>query len=132
MRIEWESGVTQLYDGERYYEWEGTTQTDNKQCQFQTLKLFALADLNTVSNIMGGEIEFKDEPNGNIRAILDSPDYARERVRIEGIFSKKSGKLIGGGSYTQSEKEWIPFVKLSKVEYGFPLTTEEITTKPTR
>lgn len=133
MRIEWESGVTQLYDSERYYEWEGTKQVENKEQKINHFKLLALADLETVKDIMGGEIEFKEDANGkNILAIADSPDYAREKVRVEGIFSKKSGKLIGGNSYQKINDEWITLVKVSKIDYGFPLTVEEITASPKR
>lgn len=131
MRIEWESDVTQLYDSKRYYEWEGTKQVEDKETKIYNLKIFALADLNTVKNIMGGEIEFKEDSNdGKIHAIADSPDYAREKVRIEGIFSKNSGKLVGGGLYQKVNDEWVTIVKLSKVDYGFPLTIEEICAIP--
>ena len=132
MRIEWASGVTQLYDGERYYEWEGTTQTDDKHCPFQTLKLFKLADLDFVlAEFRKDGLKINDERDGDkLQVIKDSPDYAIVGERLEGIFSKKSGKLVGGGYYEKKGNEWIPLIKLNKVEYGFPLTLEEITSRP--
>lgn len=132
MRIEWASGVTQLYDGKRYYEWEGTTQTDDKHCSFQTLKLFKLADLESViESFRKDGLKINDERNGDkLQVIKDSPDYALVGERLVGIFSKKSGKLVGGGYYEKKGNEWIPLIKLNKVEYGFPLTLEEITARP--
>ena len=132
MRIEWASGVTQLYDGKRYYEWEGTTQTDDKYCPFQTLKLFKLADLESVIDSFRKDgLKINNERNGDkLQVIKDSPDYALVSERLVGIFSKKSGKLVGGGYYEKKGNEWIPLIKLDKVEYGFPLTLEEITARP--
>ena len=134
MRIEWESGVTQIYDGNRYYEWEGTTQTDDKHCPFQTLKVIMLADLEFVkAEFRRDGLKINHDPNGDeIQVIKDSPDYALVGERMMGIFSKKSGKLVGGGYFEKHENEWKPIIKLTKVEYGFPLTVEQIMAKPKR
>ena len=50
MRIEWESGVTQLYDGSFYHEWEGTTQTGRMQCRIIINKFLSLLDLEQIIN----------------------------------------------------------------------------------
>ena len=134
MRIEWESGVTQLYDGERYYEWEGTTPTKDMQCHFQTLKVLHLADLEfVISEFRKDGLKINKENDGDkIQVIKDSPDYAMVGERMEGIFSQKSGKLIGGGYYEKKDNEWIPIIKLHNIEYGFPYTIEQITASPKR
>lgn len=130
MRIEWESGVTQLYDGKRYYEWEGTKKIEDKECKIDNFKFLALADLEMAKMSLGGDIEIKEESDNKIRAYMDSPDYARVKERIEGIFSKKSGKLVGGALYEMKENERVVIVKLLNVDYGFAISVDEISATP--
>ena len=130
MRLEWESGVTQLYDGKRYYEWEGSKKVEDKECKIDNFKFLALADLEMAKMSLGGDIEIKEESDNKIRAYMDSPDYARVKERIEGIFSKKSGKLVGGALYEMKENERVALVKLLNVDYGFVISVDEITATP--
>ena len=132
MRIEWESGVTQLYDGTFYHEWEGTTKTGQLQCSIQTSKFLSLLDLEYIKSAKdNGCITICEEPNGdNIRITARRPAYAIDAVRLEGTFSKRSGKLIEGKYLELKGDEWVETVTLHNIEYGFPITLDEVCAVP--
>ena len=132
MRIEWESGVTQLYDGTYYHEWEGTTKTGRMQCRIITNKFLSLLDLEQIKSAKdNGCINICEEPNGdNIRITARRPAYAIDAVRLEGTFSKRSGKLIEGKYLELKGDEWVETVTLHNIEYGFPITLDEICATP--
>lgn len=132
MRIEWESGVTQLYDGTYYHEWEGTTKTDQIQCRIITSKFLSLLDLEQIKSAKDKEyIKIYEVPNSdNILITAQNPDFAINRVRLEGTFSKKSGKLTEGKWYELKEDQWVETVTLHNIEYGFSITLEEVCATP--
>ncbi|MBE6214020.1 MAG: hypothetical protein E7131_05000 [Rikenellaceae bacterium] len=132
MRIEWESGVTQLYDGSFYHEWEGTTKTDRMQCRIIINKFLSLLDLEQIKSAKDKEyIKIYDVQNSdNILITAQNPDFAINRVRLEGTFSKRSGKLTEGKWFELKDNEWVETVTLHNIEYGFPITIEEVCATP--
>lgn len=132
MRIEWESGVTQLYDGTFYHEWEGTTKTGRIQCRIIINKFLSLLDLEQIKSAKDKEyIKIYDVQNSdNILITAQNPDFAINHVRLEGTFSKRNGKLTEGKWFELKDNEWVETVTLHNIEYGFPITLEEVCSAP--
>ena len=105
IRVEWENGVTQLYDGKNYYEWEGTRRTDKQHCD--SFHFLAISDIEKIRKIFKNAFKQHTasatiDPNNDVivisvnsDAFIDSPNL--ENTVISAIFSPSSGEFSEAG-----------------------------------
>lgn len=133
MRIEWSSGIVQLFDGGdmRYRMWQnGDLKYDMEHRSF-VFKLLQLASLGGAKAIIKtADVAMNIEESGdNIIAKAVNEDSS---VELEGVFSRTNGELLECGARTRiGNKEWVKVLS-AKIKYNQPITVEQITATPSK
>ena len=133
MRIEWSSGIVQLFDGGdmRYRMWQnGELKCDMEHRSF-VFKLLQLASLGGAKAIIKtADVAMNIEESGdNIIAKAVNEDSS---VELEGVFSRTNGELLECGARTRiGNKEWVKVLS-AKIKYNYPITVEQITATPSK
>ena len=133
MRIEWSSGIVQLFDGGdmRYRMWQnGELKYDMEHRSF-VFKLLQLASLGGAKAIIQtADVAMNIEESGdNIIAKAVNEDSS---VELEGVFSRTNGELLECGARMRlGNKEWIKVLS-AKIKYNYPITVEQITATPAK
>ena len=133
MRIEWSSGVVQLFDGGdmRYRMWQdGELKCDMERSTF-VFKLLQLASLGGAKAIIQtADVAMNIEESGdNIIAKAVNKDSS---VELGGVFSRTNGELLEcGARMCLGNKEWIKVLS-AKIKYNQPITVEQITATPAK
>ena len=133
MRIEWSSGIVQLFDEEnmRYKMWQaGELKYDMERSTF-VFKLLKLASLGGAKAIIKtADVAMNIEESGdNIIAKVVNEDSS---VELGGIFSRTNGELLECGARMRlGNKEWIKVLS-AKIEYNYPISVEQITATPSK
>ena len=133
MRIEWSSGIVQLFDGGdmRYKMWQnGELKCDMERSTF-VFKLVKLASLGGAKAIIKtADVAMNIEESGDnilVKAVNEDKD-----VELEGVFSRQNGELLECGARTRiGNKEWVKVLS-AKVKYNQPITVEQITATPSK
>ncbi len=133
MRLEWSSGIVQLFDGEdmRYRMWQnGELKCDMEYRSF-VFKLLQLASLGGAKAIIKtADVAMNIEESGDniiAKAVNEDKD-----VELEGVFSRKNGELLECGARTHiGNKEWVKVLS-AKIKYNQPITVEQITATPSK
>ncbi len=133
MRIEWSSGIVQLFDGGdmRYRMWQnGELKYDMERSSF-VFKLLKLASLGGAKAIIQtAEVAMNIEESGdNIIAKAVNEDSS---VELGGVFSRTNGELLECGARMRlGNKEWVKVLS-AKIKYNQPITVEQITATPSK
>lgn len=139
IRVEWENGVTQLYDGKNYYEWEGTRRTDKEHCD--SFHFLAISDIEKIRKIFKNAFKQNTasatiDPNNDIivisvnsNAFIDSPNL--ENTVISAIFSPSSGEFSEAGLYEKKSNR-IPIVKIHRAKSNISISKKEIMAAPNK
>mgnify|MGYP003296733947 CR=1 FL=1 len=133
MRIEWSSGIVQLFDGGdmRYRMWQnGELKCDMEHRSF-VFKLLQLASLGGAKAIIKtADVSMNIEESGDniiAKAVNEDKD-----VELEGVFSRTNGELLECGARTRiGNKEWVKVLS-AKIKYNQPITVEQITATPSK
>lgn len=133
MRIEWSSGIVQLFDGGnmRYKMWQnGELKCDMERSTF-VFKLIQLASLGGAKAIIKtADVAMNIEESGDkivAKALNEDKD-----VELEGVFSRQNGELLECGARTRiGNGEWVKVLS-AKIEYNYPVTVEQITATPSK
>lgn len=133
MRIEWSSGIVQLFDGGdmRYRMWQnGELKYDMERSTF-VFKLLQLASLGGAKAIIQtADVAMNIEESGdNIIAKAVNEDRS---VELGGVFSRTNGELLECGARMRlGNKEWIKVLS-AKIKYNQPITVEQICAAPNK
>jgi hypothetical protein len=133
MRIEWSSGIVQLFDGGdmRYRMWQnGELKYDMEHRSF-VFKLLQLASLGGAKAIIQtADVAMNIEESGdNILAKAVNEDSS---VELGGVFSRTNGELLECGARMRlGDGEWVKVLS-AKIKYNQPITVEQITATPTK
>ena len=133
MRIEWSSGIVQLFDEEnmRYKMWQnGELKYDMERSTF-VFKLLKLASLGGAKAIMKmADVSMNIEESGdNILVKVVNEDSS---VELGGVFSRKNEELFECGVKTRlGNGEWVKVLS-AKIEYNYPVTVEQICSAPNK
>ena len=133
MRIEWSSGIVQLFDEEnmRYKMWQnGELKHDMERSTF-VFKLLKLASLGGAKAIMKmADVSMNIEESGdNILVKVVNEDSS---VELGGVFSRKNEELFECGVKTRlGNGEWVKVLS-AKIEYNYPVTVEQICAAPNK
>ncbi len=133
MRIEWSSGIVQLFDGGdmRYRMWQnGELKYDMERSTF-VFKLLQLASLGGAKAIIKtADVAMNIEESGdNIIAKAVNEDSS---VELGGVFSRTNGELLECGARMRlGNKEWVKVLS-AKIKYNQPITVEQITATPSK
>ena len=133
MRIEWSSGIVQLFDEEnmRYKMWQnGELKYDMERSTF-VFKLLKLASLGGAKAIMKmADVSMNIEESGdNILVKVVNEDNS---VELGGVFSRKNEELFECGVKTRlGNGEWVKVLS-AKIEYNYPVTVEQICAAPNK
>lgn len=133
MRIEWSSGIVQLFDEEnmRYKMWQnGELKCDMERSSFN-FKLLKLASLSAAKAIIKtADVSMNIEESGdNILVKVVNEDSS---VELGGVFSRKNGELYECGARTRiGNGEWVKVLS-AKIKYNQPITVEQITDTPSK
>ena len=133
MRIDWSSGVVQLFDEEnmRYKMWQnGDLKCDMERSSF-VFKLLKLASLGGAKAIIKtADVAMNIEESGdNIIAKAVNEDGS---VELAGVFSRTNGELLEcGARMRRGNGEWIKVLS-AKIEYNYPISVEQITATPSK
>ena len=133
MRIEWSSGIVQLFDGGdmRYKMWQnGELKYDMERSTF-VFKLLKLASLGGAKAILNtADVSMNIEESGdNIIAKVVNEDSS---VELGGIFSRTNGELLEcGARMRRGNGEWIKVLS-AKIKYNQPITVEQICAAPNK
>ena len=133
MRIEWSSGIVQLFDegNMRYKMWQnGELKYDMEHRSF-VFKLLQLASLGGAKAIIQtADVAMNIEESGdNIIAKAVNEDSS---VELEGVFSRTNGELLECGARMRlGNKEWVKVLS-AKIKYNYPITVEQITATPAK
>ena len=133
MRIEWSSGIVQLFDGGdmRYRMWQnGELKYDMERSTF-VFKLLKLASLGGAKAIMKmADVSMNIEESGdNILVKVVNEDSS---VELGGVFSRKNEELFECGVKTRlGNGEWVKVLS-AKIEYNYPVTVEQICAAPNK
>ena len=133
MRIEWSSGIVQLFDGGdmRYRMWQnGELKCDMERSSF-VFKLLKLASLGGAKAIIKtADVAMNIEESGdNIIAKAVNEDSS---VELGGVFSRKNEELFECGVKTRlGNGEWEKVLS-AKIEYNYPVTVEQICAAPNK
>ena len=133
MRIEWSSGIVQLFDegNMRYKMWQnGELKYDMEHSSF-VFKLLKLASLGGAKAIIQtADVAMNIEESGDniiAKAVNEDKD-----VELEGVFSRTNGELLECGARMRiGNKEWIKVLS-AKIKYNYPITVEQITATPAK
>lgn len=133
MRIEWSSGVVQLFDEEnmRYKMWyNGDLKCDMEHSSiiFKLLKLASLGGAKAI--IKAADVSMDIEESGdNILVKVVNEDSS---VELGGVFSRKNGELFECGARTRlGNGEWVKVLS-AKIGYNYPVTVEQICAEPNK
>ena len=133
MRIEWSSGIVQLFDGGdmRYRMWQnGELKCDMEHRSF-VFKLLQLASLGGAKAIIQtADVAMNIEESGdNIIAKAVNEDSS---VELGGVFSRTNGELLECGARMRiGNGEWVKVLS-AKIKYNQPITVEQITATPSK
>lgn len=133
MRIDWSSGVVQLFDEEnmRYKMWQnGNLKCDMERSTF-VFKLLQLASLGGAKAVIKmADVAMNIEESGdNILVKVVNEDSS---VELGGVFSRKNGELFECGARMRlGNGEWVKVLS-AKIEYNYPITVEQICAAPTK
>ena len=133
MRIEWSSGIVQLFDGGdmRYRMWQnGELKYDMERSTF-VFKLLELASLGGAKAIIQtADVAMNIEESGdNIIAKAVNEDSS---VELVGVFSRQNGELLECDARMRiGNGEWVKVLS-AKIKYNQPITIEQITTTPSK
>lgn len=133
MRIEWGSGIVQLFDERnmRYKMWQnGELKCDMERSSF-VFKLLKLASLGGAKAIMKmADVSMNIEESGdNIIAKAVNEDSS---VELEGVFSRQNGELLECGARMRlGNDEWVEVLS-AKIKYNQPITVEQICAAPNK
>ena len=133
MRIDWSSGVVQLFDEEnmRYKMWHnGELKCDMERSSF-VFKLLKLASLGGAKAIIQtADVSMNIEESGdNILVKVVNEDSS---VELGGVFSRKNEELFECGVKTHlGNGEWVKVLS-AKIEYNYPVTVEQICSAPNK
>ena len=140
IRVEWENGITQLYDGKNYYEWDGTRRTDKQHCD--SFHFLAISDIEKIRKVFKNAFKRNAasatiDPNNDVIAIavnsdafIDSPNL--ENTLIKATFSPSNGELSEAGLYEVKSHPWVPIVKIHRVKSNFSISKKEIMATPNK
>ncbi len=133
MRIEWSSGIVQLFDGGdmRYRMWQnGELKCDmeNRSFVFKLLQLASLGGAKAI--IKTADVAMNIEESGdNTVAKAVNEDSS---VELEGVFSRQNGELLECGARTRlGNGQWVKVLS-AKIKYNQPITVEQITAAPSK
>ena len=133
MRIEWSSGIVQLFDGGdmRYLMWQnGELKYDMEHRSF-VFKLLELASLGGAKAIIQtADVAMNIEESGdNIIAKAVNEDSS---VELAGVFSRQNGELLEcSAGIRLGNGEWVKVLS-AKIKYNYPITVEQITATPSK
>jgi hypothetical protein len=133
MRIEWSSGIVQLFDegNMRYKMWQnGELKCDMERSSF-VFKLLKLASLGGAKAIIKtADVSMNIEESGdNIIAKAVNEDSS---VELEGVFSRQNGELFECGARMRlGNDEWVEVLS-AKIKYNQPITVEQICAAPNK
>ena len=133
MRIEWSSGIVQLFDeGDmRYKMWQnGELKYDMERSSF-VFKLLKLASLGGAKAIIKtADVSMNIEESGdNIIAKAVNEDSS---VELGGVFSRQNGELLEcGARMCIGNGEWVKVLS-AKIKYNQPITVEQICAAPNK
>ena len=133
MRIDWSSGVVQLFDEEnmRYKMWQnGDLKCDMERSSF-VFKLLKLASLGGAKAIIKtADVAMNIEESGdNIIAKAVNEDGS---VELAGVFSRTNGELLECSARMRpAGGDWVKVLS-AKIEYNRPISVEDITAAPTK
>ena len=133
MRIEWSSGIVQLFDegNMRYKMWQnGELKYDMERSTF-VFKLLKLASLGGAKAIMKmADVSMNIEESGdNIIAKAVNEDGS---VELAGVFSRTNGELLECSARMRLSKgDWVEVLS-AKIKYNQPITVEQITATPSK
>ena len=131
MRIDWSSGVVQLFDGGgmRYKMWHnGELKCDMERSSF-VFKLLKLASLGGAKAIIKtADVSMNIEESGdNILAKVFNEDGS---VELGGVFSRTNGELLECGARMRpAGGDWVKVLS-AKIKYNYPISVEQITAAP--
>jgi hypothetical protein len=133
MRIEWSSGIVQLFDGGdmRYRMWQnGELKYDMEHRSF-VFKLLKLASLGGAKAIIKtADVAMNIEESGD-NTVVKAVNEDRS-VELEGVFSRTNGELLECGARMRiGNKEWVKVLS-TKIKYNYPITVEQITATPAK
>ncbi len=136
MRIDWSSGVVQLFDGGnmRYKMWQnGELKCDMERSSIN-LKLLQLASLDEVKALFGNHLQISengDEINLQMSSIKGSGEQTAH-LELGGVFSRQKGELMECGARMRlGNDEWVKVLS-AKIEYNHPITVEQICAAPNK
>ena len=133
MRIEWSSGIVQLFDegNMRYKMWQdGELKCDMERSSF-VFKLLKLASLGGAKAIIKtADVSMNIEESGdNIIAKAVNEDSS---VELGGVFSRQNGELFECGARMHlGNGEWVEVLS-AKIKYNQPITVEQICAAPNK
>ena len=133
MRIEWSSGIVQLFDGGdmRYRMWQnGELKYDMEHRSF-VFKLLELASLGGAKAIIQtADVAMNIEESGDniiVKAVNEDSS-----VELGGVFSRTNGELLECGARMRiGNGEWVKVLS-AKIKYNQPITAEQITATPSK
>ena len=133
MRIEWSSGIVQLFDegNMRYKMWQnGELKCDMERSSFN-FKLLKLASLSAAKAIIKtADASMNIEESGdNILVKVVNEDSS---VELGGVFSRQKDELLECGARVRiGNDEWVKVLS-AKIKYNLPITVEQITATPSK
>ena len=133
MRIEWSSGIVQLFDegNMRYKMWQnGELKCDMERSSFN-FKLLKLASLSAAKAIIKtADASMNIEESGdNIIVKVVNEDSS---VELGGVFSRQKDELLECGARARiGNDEWVKVLS-AKIEYNYPITVEQICAAPNK
>lgn len=133
MRIEWSSGIVQLFDGGdmRYRMWQnGELKYDMERSTF-VFKLLKLASLGGAKAIIQtADVAMNIEESGD--KIIAKAVNEDSSVELGGVFSRTNGELLECGARMRlGNGEWVKVLS-AKIKYNQPITAEQITASPSK
>ena len=133
MRIEWSSGIVQLFDGGdmRYKMWQNGELKCNMERSTFVFKLLQLASLGGAKAIIKtADVAMNIEESGDntvVKAVNEDKD-----VELGGVFSRQNGELLECGARTRlGNGEWVKVLS-AKIKYNQPITVEQICAAPNK
>jgi hypothetical protein len=133
MRIEWSSGIVQLFDegNMRYKMWQnGELKCDMERSSFN-FKLLKLASLSAAKAIIKtADASMNIEESGdNILVKVVNEDSS---VELGGVFSRQKDELLECGARARlGNGEWVKVLS-AKIKYNQPITVEQICAAPNK
>ena len=128
-RIEWSSGVVQLFDSfeMRYKMWENGVLVSDEPRTSINAKFTKLLSLDNVKQEFGSnpDIQIKEQGNSITLSLKDDPTE-----EIGAIFSRDNGRLEECGARRKdSSGKWVKLLS-AKIDYSTHITKAEITAVP--